>query len=152
MMTGPSPTLERGRYGRTLVARLKPNEDVVESLERLCREYGIARAVVRSAVGSLVDGCLQVSEASGTVAVPGPGVEIVGLFGEIEAGEAAAQPMSALDGAGSPAIAPRRSPLMAVLSGVDSQVFAGRLVRGENLTFITVECVLQEWIAEREND
>ena len=147
MMAGPVPTLERGRYGRTLVVRLKPNEDVVESLERLCREYGIARAVVRSAVGSLVDGCLQVNDVSPTVAVPGPGGEIVGLFGEIDAHEA---PALEFEGAGSTRVQ-RRSPLMAVLSGIESQVFAGRLVRGENLTFITVECVLQEWIAQRED-
>jgi len=151
MMAGPAPTLESGRYGRTLVARLKPNEDVVESLERLCREYGIARAVVRSAVGSLVDGCLQVNEAAPTVAVPGPGVEIVGLFGEIEAGDGDAASPQEDEGAVRTRLF-RRSPLMAVLSGIDSQVFAGRLVRGENLTFITVECVLQEWIVQGEHD
>lgn len=40
--------------------------------------------------------------------------------------------------------------LTAILSGTDSQVFAGRVVRGMNLSFITVEVTLQEWLADAE--
>jgi predicted DNA-binding protein with PD1-like motif len=127
--------LEDGHYGRTVIARLKPNEDLTESLEDLCLQYGIGRAVVRSAVGSLVDGHL----ASGTGAslttqvIKGPGVEIVGLFGEVGSTAADREHSAA-------------SELTAILSGTDSQVFAGRLVRGLNLSFITVEVTLQEWL------
>ncbi|MFM0500689.1 PPC domain-containing DNA-binding protein [Paraburkholderia caffeinilytica] len=129
--------LEAGRYGRTVIARLKPNEDIVESLERLCAQYGIGRAVVRSAVGSLIDGRLAsgAGGASATQIVKGPGVEIVGLFGEV----ACAVP--GRDEAGA-------TELTAILSGTDSQVFAGRVVRGVNLSFITVEVTLQEWLAD----
>ncbi|MFL9863523.1 DNA-binding protein [Paraburkholderia fungorum] len=131
--------LEAGIYGRTVIARLKPNEDIVESLERLCAQYGIGRAVVRSAVGSLIDGHLTsgVGAALATQIVTGPGVEIVGLFGEV----ACAVP--GRDDTGS-------TELTAILSGTDSQVFAGRVVRGMNLSFITVEVTLQEWLANAE--
>jgi predicted DNA-binding protein with PD1-like motif len=129
--------LEAGRYGRTVIARLKPNEDIVESLERLCAQYGIARAVVRSAVGSLIDGCIAggTGAAQTTQIVNGPGVEIVGLFGEVAS-------------AASPLDHTAATQLTAILSGTDSQVFAGRLLRGRNLSFITVEVTLQEWIAD----
>ncbi|MFL9992892.1 Predicted DNA-binding protein with PD1-like DNA-binding motif [Burkholderia sp. GAS332] len=130
--------LEAGHYGRTVIARLKPNEDLVESLERLCAQYGIGRAVVRSAVGSLIDGALSsgVGTAQATQIVKGPGVEIVGLFGEVE---------GAVAGRGDTT---GTTELTAILSGTDSQVFAGRVVRGMNLTFITVEVTLQEWLAD----
>ncbi|MFT4063940.1 PPC domain-containing DNA-binding protein [Paraburkholderia sp.] len=130
--------LEAGRYGRTVIARLKPNEDLVEALERLCAQYGIGVAVVRSALGSLIDGHL----ASGTGAalttqvVKGPGVEIVALFGEVV----------------SAAVPGRGTELTAILSDTDSQVFAGRVVRGMNLSFITVEVTLQEWLANVDGD
>jgi len=129
--------LEAGHYGRTLIARLKPNEDLVESLERLCAQYGIGRAVVRSAVGSLIDGALSsgVGTVQATQIVKGPGVEIVGLFGEVEG------VVADRDATGT-------TELTAILSGTDSQVFAGRVVRGMNLTFITVEVTLQEWLAD----
>ena len=129
--------LEAGHYGRTVIARLKPNEDLVESLERLCAQYGIGRAVVRSAVGSLIDGALSsgVGTVQATQIVKGPGVEIVGLFGEVEGVVADRDTTGTTE-------------LTAILSGTDSQVFAGRVVRGMNLTFITVEVTLQEWLAD----
>ena len=129
--------LEAGSYGRTVIARLKPNEDIVESLERLCAQYGIGWAVVRSAVGSLIDGHLTsgAGAALATRIIEGPGVEIVGLFGEVAC---------ALPGRDDPGT----TELTAILSGTDSQVFAGRVVRGVNLSFITVEVTLQEWIAD----
>lgn len=136
MIAGAEIKLENGEYGRTLVARLKPNEDLIEALERLCRQYGIAHAVVRSAVGSLVDGCLaHARDPAALTRVPGPGVEIVSLTGEVRLQRDG-------DGAAGP------TELTAILSGVDSQVFAGRVVRGANLSFITVECVLQEWLPQ----
>ncbi|MBW0447079.1 PPC domain-containing DNA-binding protein [Paraburkholderia phenoliruptrix] len=129
--------LEAGHYGRTVIARLKPNEDIVEALERLCGQYGIGRAVVRSAVGSLIDGHLAsgAGAASTVQVVKGPGVEIVGLFGEVSGVPVDGRALGA-------------SGLTAILSGTDSQVFAGRVVRGMNLSFITVEVTLQEWIPD----
>jgi predicted DNA-binding protein with PD1-like motif len=125
--------LESGHYGRVVVARIKPNEDLVGALEALCTTYGMQRAVVRGVLGSLVDGRLSYRAADGVREriIKGPGVEILNVFGEVTA-------------------AASNSPtqLNAALSGTDGAVYAGRLVRGANLAFITIEATLQEWIAE----
>jgi predicted DNA-binding protein with PD1-like motif len=43
-----------GDTGRGLVARIKPNEDIVSSVERIARTHGIRDAVVRGSLGSLI--------------------------------------------------------------------------------------------------
>jgi predicted DNA-binding protein with PD1-like motif len=40
--------------GRGLVARVKPNEDIISALETIARAHGIANAVVRGSLGSLI--------------------------------------------------------------------------------------------------
>ena len=39
---------------RCILARLKPNVDLVEGIEEICRRHNVSRAVVRSGVGSIV--------------------------------------------------------------------------------------------------
>lgn len=121
--------VQSGRLGRLVVARLKPNEDIIDSAEALCAAHGISLAVVRGGLGSLIDGELQYLGRSGMqdIHVPGPGVEILSLSGEI---------------------APGASSLQAVLADADGKIFAGRLQRGRNLSFITVELTLQEWLPD----
>ena len=53
---------EEGRLGRLAVVRIRPNEDLVTAVETACREHGLTHAVVRSAVGSLVDAVLEAGE------------------------------------------------------------------------------------------
>jgi predicted DNA-binding protein with PD1-like motif len=62
-----------------------------------------------------------------TLAVPGPGVEILSISGEIVIGQ---------------------SRLQAVVADAGGNIFAGRLERGRNLSFITVEMTLQEWLPD----
>lgn len=132
-MTLAQPLLETevqsGQLGRLVVARLKPNEDIIDSAEALCASHGIACAVVRGGLGSLIDGELHYLGRQGMQAihVPGPGVEILSISGEIVAGQ---------------------SRLQAVLADADGNLFAGRLQRGRNLSFITVELTLQEWLPD----
>jgi hypothetical protein len=38
------------------------------------------------------------------------------------------------------------NPLQGVVADTDGKIFAGRFVRGANLSFITIEITLQEWI------
>jgi predicted DNA-binding protein with PD1-like motif len=111
------------------VARLKPNEDIIESAEALCRSHGIELAVVRGGLGSLIDAQLNYLGRGGmkVIDVGGPGVEILSLSGEIVIGQ---------------------SRLQAVVADVDGNIFAGRLARGHNLSFITVELTLQEWLPD----
>lgn len=121
--------VQSGRLGRLVVARLKPNEDIIDSAEALCASHGISLAVVRGGLGSLIDAELHYLGRSGMqdIHVPGPGVEILSLSGEIALGE---------------------SRLQAVVADADGNIFAGRLQRGRNLSFITIELTLQEWLPD----
>lgn len=127
--TGLETEIQSGQLGRLVVARLKPNEDIIDSAEALCASHGIACAVVRGGLGSLIDGELHYLGRQGMqgIHVPGPGVEILSISGEIVAGQ---------------------SRLQAVLADADGNLFAGRLQRGRNLSFITVELTLQEWLPD----
>jgi len=132
MNTPATVVVEAGHYGRLVVARLKPNEDLVEALESLCATQGIVRAVVRSAVGSLVEARLAwgSGDAAQTAIVPGPGVEILNVLGEVST-----------DGAG-------RTSLSGMVGGTDGRLYAGHFVRGANRSFITIEVTLQEWLVD----
>ncbi|MFM0342355.1 PPC domain-containing DNA-binding protein [Paraburkholderia fungorum] len=126
--------VESGHYGRLVVARLKPNEDLIESLENKCLEHGIGRAIIRGVVGSLIDASLERGYGNTTCEQPisGPGVEILSVFGEID-----------LRDRGSP-----NTVLSGVVADTKGQMFAGRFRRGANLSFITIEASLQEWISD----
>ena len=123
-----SARFEEGRLGRIAVVRLRPNEDLVSAVEAACREHGLAHAVVRSAVGSLVDAVLETGNRS--VEVPGPGIEILTLAGEVRS-----------DGAGAPA-----ADLRGTIADGQARVYGGRFKRGGNPICITLELVLQEWL------
>ncbi len=121
--------IEAGRLGRLAVIRLRPNQDLVGGVEAACRENGISRAVVRSAVGSLVDASLLYGEAARRQ-VPGPGVEILTLSGTVSP-NARGEPNADLRG---------------TISDSNAAVFGGRFEPGENAICITLELVLQEWL------
>lgn len=118
-----------GRLGRLVIARLKPNEDIIDSAEALCAAHGISLAVVRGGLGSLIDAQLCYLGRNGMqqIKVDGPGVEILSLSGEISQGA---------------------SRLQAVVADCDGNIYAGRLERGANLSFITIELTLQEWLPD----
>ena len=81
--------VQGGRLGRLIIARLKPNEDLIDSAEALCKDHGIHLAVVRGGLGSLIDAQLCYTGREGTVHihVEGPGVEILSVSGEIIPGD-----------------------------------------------------------------
>lgn len=120
-----SATLEPGRLGRIAVIRLKPNQDLVEGVESAAAAEGIRDAVVRTAVGSLVDAALGFG-ADKTVEVAGPGVEILTLGGRLVGGAA---------------------DLRGTISDSSARVYGGRFLKGGNPICITLELVLQEWVA-----
>jgi uncharacterized protein len=121
-------TFEAGNLGRIAVVRLRPNEDLVGAVEAACGEHGLRHAIVRSAVGSLVDAVLEAGEK--TIQVPGPGIEILTLAGEVRP-----------DAAGLP-----RADLRGTIADGKAQVYGGRFCAGENPICITLELVLQEWV------
>jgi predicted DNA-binding protein with PD1-like motif len=119
---------EEGHLGRIAVVRLRPNEDLVGAVEAACREHRLRHAIVRSAVGSLVDAVL---EAGGLAQeVPGPGIEILTLAGEVRS-----------DDAGLP-----RADLRGTIADGKARVYGGCFRRGANPICITLELVLQEWL------
>ncbi|VVN73479.1 PPC domain-containing DNA-binding protein [Pseudomonas fluorescens] len=129
LATTEESQVQGGRLGRLVIARLKPNEDLIDSAEALCKDHGIHLAVVRGGLGSLIDAqlCYLGRQGMIEIRVDGPGVEILSVSGEIISGE---------------------SRLQAVVADADGKLYAGRLERGKNLTFITVELTLQEWLPD----
>jgi predicted DNA-binding protein with PD1-like motif len=127
--------VQQGTLGKMVMARLKPNQDITESIEELCLQNNIQTAIVRSAVGSLIDGNLTYACADGwrDMQVNGPGVEILNITGEVSFDDDAKQPSSRLQG---------------IIADTDGRIFAGRLIKGSNLSFITIEVTLQEWIKQ----
>ena len=129
---------EAGSYGRVVAARLAPNVDLVEAIEALCVTHGFAYAVVRGVVGSLIDATMCYRGPQGEVRqriIPGPGVELLSVSGEIRPpADGGADQLPGLTG---------------VVADPAGNVFAGRLVRGRNRSFITIEVTVQEWLPEQ---
>ena len=126
--------IEEGRFGRILAIRLKPNQDLVEGVEAVAKEAGFHHAVVRSAVGSLIDAALAYGDRSSPslTTVEGPGIEILTLAGELRPGP---------DGR-------PRARLSGTVADPDAKVYGGHFLRGANPICITLEMVLQEWLPE----
>ena len=120
--------IEDGRLGRLCVVRLKPNQDLTKSVEAACAELGLARAVVRSGIGSLNDA--HFDSGGRTVSITGPGLEILTLS-RLIAPDAAGHPKAELTGA---------------VCDSDGAVMGGRFRRGENIICITLELMVQEWL------
>lgn len=124
--------VQAGRYGRMAVVRLMPNQDLIEGLEAACRDYGIAHGLLRAALGSLTDASFALGEDDEEEAafVPGPGLEIVTMTGDIVPDQDG-RPRAALSGG----VADR-----------EGRVRGGRFRRGANPICITAELVIQEWL------
>ena len=123
--------IENGQMGRVAYARIAPNEDLVQSIEKLCLAAEFKNAFVRGALGSLVDACM--GKVDGTlVQVSGPAVENVSLAGEVRLGE---------DGS-------LKANLTGVVADPDGNVSGGQFVAGANPVCMTLEVTLEEWLPE----
>lgn len=121
--------VEAGSMGRVAYARIAPNEDLVQGVEKLCRVEGFKNAFVRGALGSLVDACLATRDG-GCRQITGPAVEIVSLAGEVR---------SLADGS-------LRASLAGVVADPQGMVYGGPFVAGANLICMTFEVTLEEWL------
>lgn len=129
--TSAFAAIESGRMGRVAYARIAPNEDLVQGVEKLCLAEGFRNAFVRGALGSLVDGCMG-TQNGGFLQIPGPAVEIVSLAGEVR---------SAPDGS-------LRAALTGVVADPQGQVYGGFFVAGSNSICATFEITLEEWLPD----
>ena len=121
--------VEEGAMGRVAYARIAPNEDLVQGVEKLCLAEGFRNAFVRGALGSLVDACLATLDGK-VRQVAGPAVEIVSLAGEVR---------SRRDGS-------LRASLSGVVADPEGNVFGGPFVAGSNPICTTFEVTLEEWL------
>jgi predicted DNA-binding protein with PD1-like motif len=121
--------VENGSMGRVAYARIAPNEDLVQGVEKLCLAEGFRNAFVRGALGSLVDACLDTIDGK-YLQIKGPAVEIVSLAGEVRSGE---------DGS-------LRAALTGVVADPEGNVYGGPFVAGLNPICMTFEVTLEEWL------
>ncbi len=123
--------VETGTMGRVAYGRLAPSEDLVQGVEKLCLSLGMRHAFVRSALGSLVDACLDAPGDSGEcIVVRGPAIEVLTLHGEV-------RPQA--DGA-------LRAQLHGVVVDTDGRIHGGPFVAGANPVCVTFEVTLEEWL------
>jgi uncharacterized protein len=121
--------VENGSMGRVAYARIAPNEDLVQGVEKLCLAEGFRNAFVRGALGSLVDACLGTIDGK-YLRIKGPAVEIVSLAGEVRSSD---------DGS-------LQASLTGVVADTDGNVYGGPFVAGSNPICMTFEVTLEEWL------
>lgn len=123
------PEIETGTTGRIVYARVRPNEDLVQGIEKICLLEGIRRCFIRGSLGSLNDACVSLSDETVQV-LRGPAVEVVGLSGEVRS-DADGNPVASVTG---------------VLAEPSGRICGGRFLRGQNPVCVTFEIVLEEWL------
>jgi len=124
--------IEAGRIGKVVYARMAPNEDLVQGIEKICVAQGLHHVLVRSGLGSLVDACLDLP---GGVRHPvtGPAVEVLSLFGEVRT-------------QAHNKVRTVQAELSAVVVDAAGRVVSGVLVACANPVFATFEVTLEEWL------
>lgn len=123
--------VESGEMGRISYARIRPNEDLVQAVEKLCLMAEFKNAFVRGALGSLVDACLEHQDGKLTQ-IQGPAVEIVSIAGEVR---------SFSDGS-------VKADLTGVVADPEGNVSGGNFVAGRNPICMTLEITLEEWLPD----
>jgi uncharacterized protein len=117
-----------------LVARIKPNQDLATSLTELCKSNGFKSAIIRGVVGSLVEANLSRGrgENRSVARVPDPVSKYLAFMARC-----VSQPVP-------------RSKRLSRASSLEMMVrfFFGRFLAAGNLSFITIEASIQEWIEE----
>lgn len=121
--------IEAGRIGKVVYARMAPNEDLVQGIEKVCIAQGLRHAIVRSGLGSLVDACLDLPSGQRHPVI-GPAVEVLSLFGEVRTQSNGSM----------------RADLSGVVVDAAGGVVSGVFVAGANPVFATFEVTLEEWL------
>jgi predicted DNA-binding protein with PD1-like motif len=113
----PVPAAKATEGDRTIVARIRPNEDITSAIEAIAHRHQLSAAIVRGSLGSLIGARF----ADGT-SVTDHATEVLVRSGHLHEGTAVLD-MLVVDMAG--------------------MVHEGRLVRGDNPVCITFELVLE---------
>jgi predicted DNA-binding protein with PD1-like motif len=99
-----------------ILARVKPNEDIVSAVERIAASAGLADATIRGSLGSLIGACFTDGRALDDIAT-----EVLVREGAVRNGKAE---------------------LDLLVVDMQGDVHAGQLVRGQNPVCITFDVVL----------
>jgi predicted DNA-binding protein with PD1-like motif len=103
--------------GNAVFARVKPNEDITEAMERIAAFYGMRDAVVRGSLGSLIGACF-----TGDSGVNDHATEVLVQHGTVRDGKAE---------------------LRLLVVDMAGHVHDGVLTRGQNPVCITFDVVLE---------
>ena len=120
--------IDTSSKGRAWVLRLKPDEDLVGGLLEFAAEQGAAQLQMIGAVGSLMQATLLSADGR-QVRVEGPGIEIIGLSGQIDT----RQPEGA-----------QATGLRMVVADTQGQVHSGQPAPGGNPICVTIELFVQD--------
>ena len=114
----PVPTGVRSDSGdRTIIARIRPNEDITLAIEAIARQHHMHNAIVRGSLGSLIGAHFTDGRK-----IPDHATEVLVQSGHVHDGEAV---------------------LDMLVVDMDGRAHEGRLVRGDNPVCITFELVLE---------
>lgn len=113
----PVPVSRAADGSRTIVARVRPNQDITAAVEVIAHRHGISAASVRGSLGSLIGARFSDGSKVDDIAT-----EVLVRSGHVHDGEAVLD-MLVVDMAG--------------------RVHEGRLMRGENPVCITFELVME---------
>jgi len=119
----PAAALRPDGGPRIVVARIRPNEDLVESIEAVAKRHGMRNAIVRGSLGSIVGAEFENGDRVDDIAT-----EILVLDGRVST-DASGDASTRLDIA---------------LIDPHGDIHKGRLVRGRNAVLICFELVLEE--------
>lgn len=119
---GAAETAGRAGKGNLIVARIRPNEDLIEALETICRRHGVGQARLASLIGSLVGARFE--DGARIERIP---TEICGRHGTVA---------RRADGG-------YNIDLELSLIDVDGEIHRGRPCRGDNPVLICAEVFLE---------
>ena len=103
---------------RMVMARVRPNVDVTEAIDAICRKHGIAKATLRGSIGSLIGARYRDGNSVDDIAT-----EVLVTQGSVSA---------------------RGTKLEIVMVDTGGSITQGELLRGENPVCITFELCLEE--------
>ncbi|WP_342636817.1 PCC domain-containing protein [Enterovirga rhinocerotis] len=131
MDTAAPHHVETGRIGRIAYTHVRPNEDLVQAVQKVALMHGFRAAFVRGTLGSLTDACLAAPDGA-LREIRGPAIEVLAIAGEVRS-----------DADGVP-----RAHLSGAVADTEGRVFGGRFVSGRNPVCMTFELVLEEWLPD----
>jgi len=130
-------TAARGELGKVVAARLLPETDIIEGIEKICEDYGIKYAFVGCSIGSL-------QKATFLYLVPKPEAKVkAGYTAPFEL----PGPIEFLGGLGlvcEGADGEKLTHFHGTVSDKLDHVYGGHLVKGQNPVLVTMDLIIIE--------